>query len=126
VDRRRARVQLAVEHYRRGLRRLADDWRKEGVQHREFVPPGHPYAADLDLFGPASLFALLCTARTRGGEETLARWLLHPAGEAEVRARQEAVLALRARVDLREDLALLGGDVRAAIAPEALVAWAAG
>ncbi|MDC0716514.1 MutS-related protein [Nannocystis bainbridge] len=121
--RRRARAQLAVEHYLRALRRLDDAWRGEGVQHREFVPPEHPYAADLDLFGPGSLFALLCTARTRGGEATLARWLLQPAGVDEVLARQEAVLALRERLDLREDLALLGGDVRAAVAPEALVAW---
>lgn len=123
VHRRRDRALLAVEHYRRALRRLADDWRGEGVQHREFVPADHPYAADLDLFGPASLFALLCTARTRGGEATLARWLLHPAAPPEIAARQAAVLALRERVDLREDLALLGGDVRAAVAPEALIAW---
>jgi hypothetical protein len=123
VHRRRDRALLAVEHYRRALRRLADDWRGDGVQHREFVPADHPYAADLDLFGPASLFALLCTARTRGGEATLARWLLHPAAPPEIAARQAAVLALRERVDLREDLALLGGDVRAAVAPEALVAW---
>ncbi|WAS96468.1 MutS-related protein [Nannocystis punicea] len=121
--RRRARAMLAVEHYRRAIRRVDDEWRGEGVQHREFVPPDHPYAADLDLFGPASLFALLCTARTRGGEATLARWLLQPATVDEVAARQEAVLALRERLDLREDLALLGGDVRAAVAPEALVAW---
>ncbi|WP_434418191.1 MutS-related protein [Nannocystis pusilla] len=121
--RRRARAELAVEHYRRALRRLDDDWRGEGVQHREFVPADHPYAADLDLFGPASLFALMCAARTRGGEATLARWLLQPATVDEVAARQEAVLALRERLDLREDLALLGGDVRAAVAPEALVAW---
>ncbi|MDC0672762.1 MutS-related protein [Nannocystis radixulma] len=123
VHRRRDRALLAVEHYRRALRRLADDWRGEGVQHRDFVPADHPYAADLDLFGPASLFALLCTARTRGGEATLARWLLHPAAPPEIAARQAAVLALRERVDLREDLALLGGDVRAAVAPEALIAW---
>lgn len=125
VHRRRDRALLAVEHYRRALRRLDDDWRREGVQHREFVPVDHPYAADLDLFGPASLFALLCTARTRGGEATLASWLLHPAAPDEIAARQEAVLALRERIDLREDLALLGGDVRAAVSPEALVAWGA-
>lgn len=123
VDRRRARALLAVQHYERGLRRLDDDWRREGVQHRDFVPPDHPYAADLDLFGPASLFALLCTARTRGGEATLAGWLLRPASPDEVLARQQAVLALRERLDLREDLALLGGDLRVAVHPDALVAW---
>src|SRR5690606_8948375 len=67
VHRRRDRAALAVAHYERALRRLGDAWRDEGVAHRDFVPAGHPYAADLDLFGPASLFALLCTARTRGG-----------------------------------------------------------
>jgi hypothetical protein len=125
AHRRRDRAELAAEHYRRALRRLDDAWRGEGVQHRDFVPPDHPYAADLDLFGPGSLFALLCAARTRAGEATLARWLLHPATPAEIAARQAAVLALRERIDLREDLALLGGDVRAATSPEALIAWGA-
>ena len=123
VHRRRDRAQLAVEHYARGLRRLDDRWRDEGVQHRDLVPPDHPYAADLDLFGPGSLFARLCTARTRGGEATLATWLLRPAGPDDILARQQAVLALRERLDLREDLALLGGDVRVAVHPDALVAW---
>ena len=40
---------------------------------------GHPYARDLDLFGPGSLFQLLNTARTEAGEETLADWLRGPA-----------------------------------------------
>jgi hypothetical protein len=123
VYRRRARARLAAEHYRRGLRRIDDQWRDEGVQHRDFVAAEHPYAADLDLFGRGSLFALLCTARTRGGEETLAGWLLRPASAAEIRARQAAVAALRGRVDLREELALLGGDVRVTVQPEALTAW---
>src|SRR5690606_19125022 len=125
IERRKARSLLAAEHYLRALRRLDDDWRREGVQHRDHVPPEHPYAADLDLFGPASLFALLCTARTRGGEATLASWLLGPASVAEIVARQQAVLALKERVDLREDLALLGGDIRAATDPAALAAWGA-
>jgi hypothetical protein len=123
VERRHARAVLAVEHYLRALRRLSDEWRADGVVHRTHAEGEHPYAADLDLFGPASLFALLCTARTRGGEATLAAWLLRPAGLAEVRARQAAVLALQGRIDLREDLALLGGDVRTSVEPAALVAW---
>src|SRR6185312_14829283 len=36
---------------------------------------------------------------------------------------QVAVTELRPRLDLREDLALLGQEVRGAIDPEALVAW---
>src|SRR2546423_979682 len=79
------------------------------------APPGARYlagrprcAADLALFGPGSLFELLCTARPRAGEDTLAAWLLSPAGPEEVRARQEAVAELRGQLDLREHLALVG------------------
>lgn len=125
VERRKARCLLAVEHYQRALRRLDDAWHSDGIQHRDHVAPEHPYAADLDLFGPASLFARLCTARTRGGEATLAGWLLHPAARPEVLARQAAVLAMKERIELREDLALLGGDIRVATEPTALTAWGA-
>src|SRR5690606_33398189 len=37
VERRKARCLLAAEHYQRALRRLDDDWRREGVQHRDHV-----------------------------------------------------------------------------------------
>ena len=59
--------------------------------------------------GTGSLFELLCTVQTRTGEKTLASWLLEPAAPDELRARQEAVVELRSRLDLREDLSLLAG-----------------
>jgi hypothetical protein len=123
IERSRARAALAVDHYDRALRRLDDRWQEDGPSGEEHVPHDHIYAADLDLFGPASLFTLLCTARTRGGESTLAGWLLAPATPAEIRARQAASTALRERLDLREDLALLGGDLDVAVDPEHLRAW---
>ncbi len=88
-----------------------------------FAHDDHPYAQDLDLFGDGSLFHLLCTARTRPGEERLAAWFLAPADPAAIRARQRAVADLVPRLDLREDLAVLGADVRAAVDPEALSSW---
>ena len=84
-----------------------------------------PYAGDLDLFGTGSLFELLCTARTRTGEDTLASWLLQAAAPEEIRARQAAVAELRPLLDLREDLALLGSDVPAGVDFDALAAWGA-
>jgi hypothetical protein len=69
------------------------------------------------------LFELLSSARTRSGEETLARWLKAPAPIAEIRKRQEAVTELRDNIDLREDLAVIGDDVRAAIHPDWLKRW---
>jgi len=133
-----ARAERAAAFYERGLARLerrpprdADGARgdsRDGIgtsaeTGERFLDAGHLYAADLDLFGPGSLFALLCSARTRAGEDTLAAWLREPAAPAEVRARQAAVAELRGRLDLREDLALLGDDVRAGLAPDALAAW---
>ena len=58
--------------------RLDDRWAGTGRDGATFLE-GHPYARDLDLFGPASLFELLNTTRTEIGELTLADWLRGPA-----------------------------------------------
>jgi DNA mismatch repair ATPase MutS len=70
------------------------------------------------------LFELLCTARTRAGEETLAGWLSEPASCATILERQEAVQELRSYIDFREDLSVLGPEVRSAMRPEFMAAWA--
>ena len=113
----------AVAHYERALARLDGQWAGHGETGARFLDAAHPYAADLDLFGPASLFELLSTARTRMGEETLARWLLETAEPAALLARHEAVAELRPMLDLREDLAVLGEDVRTGVHPADLAAW---
>jgi hypothetical protein len=113
----------SVAFYERGLARLRDDWKGKGQTGQRFLDENHPYAADLDLFGSGSLFELLCTARTRSGEETLAAWLLGPAGPEEVLARQNAVAELRPLLDLREEIALLGADIGGGADFSALVAW---
>jgi len=71
---------------------------RDGARFRD---PSHPYAEDLDLFGPGSLFARLSTARTAAGEARLAGWLLAPASPAEVAARRAAVADLAERLELR-------------------------
>jgi hypothetical protein len=119
------RSKRAVAFYENGLARLNDDWKGRGQNGSRFRDDTHPYAGDLDLFGPGSLFELLCTARTRTGEDTLADWLRQAASPEEVRARQAAVAELRPQLDLREDLALLGGDVPAGVDFDALAAWGA-
>ena len=125
ADRARKRALRAVDFWERGLARIEERWVGTGEGGARFYDDAHPYARDLDLFGKGSLFELLCTARTRSGEETLARWLLQPAGADEVRARQEAVKELRARLELRESLALAGEDVRAEVDPAGLSRWGA-
>lgn len=118
-----ARLERAVKFYERGLARLEDRWMGSGETGASFDDKTHPYAEDLDLFGAGSLFELLSTARTHAGEEKLAAWLLAPATVEEVRARQAAVEELRNRLDLREDLALLGAEMRASVQTAGLTAW---
>lgn len=125
ITRGRRRCERAAELYEEGLARLDERWAGRGETGERFLVASHPYAEDLDLFGRGSLFELLCRARTRVGEETLARWLLAPAESGVVGARQQAVAELRARLDLREDLALLGEGVRSGEDVRALEAWAA-
>lgn len=123
ILRARAKADRAVRFYRRGLDRLENRWAGKGEAGDRFLDESHPYARDLDLFGRGSVFELLSTARTRAGEETLARWLLAPATLSEIRDRHAAVEELRRRLDLREDLALLGEEVRAGIDSEPLPRW---
>ena len=113
----------SISFFERGMARLDDLWPGTGETGDRFLDLEHPYARDLDLFGKASLFELLCTARTRAGEDTLARWLLNPVAIDEALARQAAVLDLKERVDFREKLSSLGQTVRIGVHPEALSNW---
>jgi hypothetical protein len=117
------RRRRAQRFFERALARLDGKWAGTGEPGDRYLDPAHPYARDLDLFGAGSLFELLCTARTHIGEDTLARWLLAPAGPATARARQEAVSELRPRVDLREDLAVVAEESRTGVDPVSLAAW---
>lgn len=123
VLRRRALAERAADYHQRGLARLEHRWMGAGESGERYRDPAHPYSEDLDLFGKGSVFQLLCGARTRMGEDMLAAWLLAPAPPEIVLARQAAVAELRPRIDLRESLAVLAGDVRSEVHPEALAAW---
>jgi hypothetical protein len=124
VAQRSAAERRAEGLYERGLARLDGRWAGSGPTGDRFSNPMHPYADDLDLFGNGSVFQLVSSARTSIGEETLARWLAEPAERETVLERQQAVDQLRDRLDLREDLALLGDDLQSGVHPEALAAWA--
>ena len=125
VVRRRTLAARAVRFYERGLARLEDRWVGVGRDGSAFQDADHPYAADLDLFGPGSLFQRLNAARTSVGESTLAAWLAAPAPIDIVLARQAAVHELADALDLRESLAVLADDVAADVDPRDLQRWAA-
>jgi hypothetical protein len=124
VIRAQAAAARAAELYERGLARIGDRWAGTGEDGSRFSDDEHPYAGDLDLFGHGSLFQLLCSARTAAGEETLARWLLHPAAPDDLLERQAAVAELTGALDFREALAIAGSRVRSGVDAGALVAWA--
>lgn len=117
------RRRRAAAYYERALARLDGHWAGAGETGDRYLDPAHPYAQDLDVFGKASLFELLCSARTRIGQDTLARWLLAPADPAEAQRRNAAIAELRPRVDLREDLAVLADDAHEGVDATALAAW---
>ena len=113
----------AIAWYELGLARLDERW--PGLQPRQTPEAASEslYAADLDLFGPGSLFELLCTTRTGLGEGTLADWLLQPASREEVLARQRAICELRDRLDLRESMASVGEPASFGLDPQAIARW---
>lgn len=122
----RSRAERAADVYREGLARIQDRWTGRGIGGERFEAAHHVYAADLDLFGEGSLFELLSRARTRMGEEALARWLLRPSNVEDIRERHAAVAELRDLLDFREDLAVLTEVSRVGVHPERLLKWAEG
>jgi hypothetical protein len=120
----RDRANGAIEFYERGIARLEDRWQGQGETGERFRDPAHLYADDLDLFGRGSLFQLLSTTRTASGEQLLAQWLKVPAAVPEIRDRQAAIAELSPKLDLREQIAVLGPEIKAAVRTDELIAWA--
>jgi hypothetical protein len=123
ADKQRDAALRGTAYYDRALARMENRWIGKGHQGEAFRDPKHLYADDLDLLGPGSAFELLSTSRTATGDRMLAEWLLAPATPEIVKARQTAVTELRERLDLREDIALMGEDIRTAIDDQAMKTW---
>jgi hypothetical protein len=117
------RVANAVRFNRRLRDRLEGRWAGQGEPGTRFLDESHPCSLDLDLFGRGSLFERLCVDATGLGQSTLAAWLCSPAPAPEVRDRQSAVGELLLRLDLWEDLALLGAEAPPRIDLDELAAW---
>ena len=124
ILRKRDCAERSVDFYRKGLARIEDRWAGTGQTGDRIDTHASLYATDLDLFSPGSLFELLSLARTRMGEDTLATWLLAPSPVADIKQRHTALSELRICLDLREDVAVLGEDLKVGIHTEALTHWA--
>ena len=124
ILRRLAETRRAIALYQHAIARTED--RSAGLRPRptRLDSSQSLFAEDLDLFGPGSLFELLCETRTSLGEDTLASWLLKPAPVSDVLARQNAVADLRSRLHLREATARAPGPATAMLDIDALSSWA--
>ena len=126
-----ARVEERAERFEalrtvnvRGTARLKRDWdalpsapAPDGTSTE-----GHPYAADLDVFGRASLFQWIGPGATEYGHRILATWLLSPASAPEITSRQAALAELAPLDGWREQLASFG-VLAAAQRPDSIAAF---
>jgi MutS domain V len=107
------------------LERLGRRWQHIPLRHSLRPDPLHLYAADLDLFGHASLLHLLDTTTTWMGQATLVRWLLDASPVERVRERQRAMSELVPHLDFRQQLQVRGGpDQTPRPDPAPLLTWA--
>lgn len=128
------RAKAAVQYYDDGIARIEDRWMRDTPSGmgtttsplRGFAEASadHPYAQDLDIFGPNSLFQLISCCRTPMGEQRLASWLLHPSAITSIRERQARVATARPRLDLRERIAVVNAGRKQSIDAARLVEWA--
>jgi hypothetical protein len=117
------RRESEVAYHQAGLARVEGGKPESAIDGGRFADPEHPYAMDLDIFGPSSLFSHLCAARTSSGQTTLAHWLSHAAAVDEIKQRQQAVAELATLLPLRRDLWLAGGVLSKQVREDALEAW---
>jgi hypothetical protein len=121
--RRLARVRREVNE--EGRARIGRRWDELPLRHEAPADADHPYAADLDVFGRASLMHLLDTTATPVGQARLRSWLLARAAPDAIADRQGGVAELAPLLELREELQVrcrLIGEARPD--PEPFLAWA--
>jgi MutS domain V len=85
-----------------GKARITRNWKDLPDRSPPAELLGGPLAQDLDLFGEASLFDLVCTANTWEGRNGVARALLHGVEQQQLPNRQASVRELAARLEFRQ------------------------
>ena len=84
--------------------RIRRNWKQVPLAAADLSDEETVIAEDLDLFGHASLFHLICMAKTKAGIQTLRNWLLSPARPAEITRRQQAVAELAPQLEFRQEV----------------------
>jgi hypothetical protein len=109
IERRRDAALAMVTLNTQALARRARSWNDLPAPWQPALPGDHAFAADLDVFGHASLTQLLGPVRTPTGRRTIAEWLLHggTAPIESIHGRQAAVRELTPSLDFRQQLSAL-------------------
>ena len=75
--------------------------REDGIA---FLPAEHPYAADIDLFGRASIYQYINRCTSEQSKKLLASLLLHSSEKDTVNERQQAARELSLHTEWRQQL----------------------
>lgn len=118
--------QILIKINQKGMDRLSGEWVNFSDTGEEFIEEEHPYAADLDLFGKASIFQWINSAQTPEGRDTLQRFLKQPLKDRpEILIRQEAIRECADKIAWRQQFEAEGILVSGKFQnTEALLNWA--
>ena len=97
-------AEIRRDVHARHVARIDGKWLDTKPDGSGLLPHDHPYAWDIDLIGPGSVFQRIDVTHTVGGERALVSWLGAPASGLEIAERQVAVEELAADVELRQEL----------------------
>ena len=98
--------EIAIALSEASVARIDHRWHEFPVPEVSKAFQKSPLAIDLDLFGSASVMQRISVAESTTGRETLASWLLEPAGPDEILERQGVVGVLSRQPDWRFQLQL--------------------
>ena len=117
-----SRLLMAV--HQQSIARCKRDWSQVIATPYDVEDEFESVDVDLDLFGPESLFALLCTAKTPHGIQELGDWIVYPATPEVIKVRQIAVDELRPMHELRIDFEMRCAQVASSLArPSQFISW---
>ena len=111
IDRQRAHAANMAEINAREAACVQGDW-SAFPDGAAYLDPLHPYALDLDIFGPHSFFQFTNRTSTTLGSDRLANYLSDPAPPETTLQRQAAVAELSDRLDWRQELNAYGLSIQ--------------
>ncbi|RZK16835.1 MAG: DNA mismatch repair protein MutS [Pedobacter sp.] len=105
VVRKQAKLDREIDYQKQLLWVYQNEWNQLSAQPngyddgKQFESESHPYSSDLDIFGKASLYAMINRCYTKTGKTLLAERLANKSTKVEILARQEAVKEIQGKIE---------------------------